>query len=165
MMLFFFILISNFLEFIPGIRSPSAATSITMALGVLSFFYIQAAGIRAHGVWGYVKHFGGTIMWLAPLFFIIEIIGELSKPFSLGMRLFGNVYGEDQILVQVFTAMGHNIALRIGMIPLQVLTNILQCFTNLVQAFIFPLLVSAFIASMASHSDEEEGGHDAPAAA
>jgi len=156
MTLFFYILIGNFLEFVPALKAPTSCSSIPIALGIMWFFYIQYVGIKSHGVVGYFKHFCGPIIWLAPMFFFIEVIGELAKPFSLGMRLFGNLFGEDQILNQVYLAMGNNVIAHI--IPIELVPYILQIFTDLIQAFVFPMLVASFIASMsASHEEHSDG--------
>jgi F-type H+-transporting ATPase subunit a len=160
--LFFFVLFTNLaglIPSIPGFRSDgslaepyiisaTAATSTTIALALIVFFYVQYIGIRAKGFWGYLKHFLGPVPFLFWLFLPIEIIGEIVKPFSLSMRLFGNIYGEDVI---------NNLALGAGShihLPVQVVINILQTFTDVVQAFIFALLTCAYISIMT------ETGHD-----
>ena len=86
------------------------------------------------------------------LFIPIEIIGEFVKPFSLSMRLFGNIYGEDVI---------NGLALGAGshfFIPVQFLINVLQTFTDVVQAFIFALLTCAYISIMSETHGQD--GHD-----
>lgn len=156
--LFFYILIGNLIGFVPGLTSPTAATSTTMALGLAVFFYVQYWGIRTNGLLGYLKHFLGPVLFLAPLFIFIEIIGEIAKPISLGMRLFGNIFGEDQIVDVIMKAEGHNVILHI--IPLQIFINLLQVFTDLIQAFIFALLTCAYIAIMTTTHHDEGDQHD-----
>ena len=163
--LFFYILFSNLAGLIPSIlgyqangklaepyiTSSTAATSTTVALALIVFFYVQYVGIRAKGLLGYLKHFLGPVIFLFWLFLPIEIIGEFVKPFSLSMRLFGNIYGEDVI---------NNLALSAGshfFIPVQFLINLLQTFTDVVQAFIFALLTCAYIAIMSDTHDDAEG--------
>ncbi len=163
--LFFFILFTNLTGLIPSIlgyradgklaepiiTSATAATSTTVALALIVFFYVQYVGIRSKGLLGYLKHFLGPVIFLFWLFLPIEIIGEFVKPFSLSMRLFGNIYGEDVI---------NNLALSAGshfFIPVQFLINLLQTFTDVVQAFIFALLTCAYIAIM-SDTHEDSGG-------
>jgi F-type H+-transporting ATPase subunit a len=101
------------------------------------------------------------------LFIPMEIIGELAKPFSLGMRLFGNIYGEDVI---------NDLAKNAGKgtmfwwIPWQLPVYFLQLFTDLIQAVIFALLTSAYISIFTSshhqknidipHQDENNGEID-----
>jgi F-type H+-transporting ATPase subunit a len=161
--LFFYVLFSNLAGLIPSIpgfrpdgtlaepyiESSTAATSTTIALALIVFVYVQYIGIKNKGLLGYLKHFLGPVPFLFWLFLPIEIIGELVKPFSLSMRLFGNIYGEDVI---------NNLAMGAGahiFVPIQVLINALQTFTDIVQAFIFALLTCAYIAIMSeTHHDQ-----------
>ena len=55
-------------------------------------------GIRANGLVGYLKHFVGEPIWMAPLNIPLHIIGELARPVSLCFRLFGNIFGEDTVI-------------------------------------------------------------------
>ncbi|HEY3331641.1 MAG TPA: F0F1 ATP synthase subunit A [Capsulimonadaceae bacterium] len=158
--LFFYILIGNFLGMVPALRSPTAATSVTIALGIVTIVYVHISAIQAKGVGGYLKHFLGPVMALAPLFIFIEIVGEIAKPFSLAMRLFGNIFGEDQIVEQIYHAMGTSVIAHL--IPVQVVVNLLQAFTNLIQAFIFALLTCGYLVAMTDTSHDDEHGHDAP---
>ena len=164
--LFFYILFANLAGLIPTIPgykpdgtlaepyviSPTAATSTTIALALIVFVYVQYIGIRARGFLGYLKHFIGPVPALFLLFIPIEIIGEVVKPFSLSMRLFGNIYGEDVINGLALGAGGHYF------IPVQFFINILQTFTDVVQAFIFALLTCAYISIMSDTHEEEHGG-------
>ncbi len=160
--LFFYVLFANLAGLIPSIPgyrgdklaepyivSATAATSITVALALIVFVYVQYVGIRNRGLLGYLKHFLGPVPFLFWLFLPIEIIGEVVKPFSLSMRLFGNIYGEDVI---------NGLALGAGshiFLPAQVIINLLQVFTDVVQAFIFALLTCAYISIMSeTHHDE-----------
>lgn len=161
--LFFYVLFTNLAGLIPStlgykadgtlaepyIVSATAATSTTIALALIVFFYVQYIGIRERGFLGYLKHFVGPVPFLFFLFIPIEVIGEIVKPFSLSMRLFGNIYGEDVI---------NSLALGAGahfFLPVHVLINLLQTFTDIVQAFIFALLTCAYIAIMSEpHHDD-----------
>src|SRR5215212_6948287 len=66
----------------------------TFALSLTAFLYFNTVGIRKQGLIGYLKHFMGPVVWLAPIFFVIEMIGNFARILSLGMRLFGNIFGE-----------------------------------------------------------------------
>ncbi len=163
--LFFYILFTNLTGLIPSIlgyrsdgklaepyiTSATAATSTTVALALIVFVYVQYVGIQSKGLLGYLKHFLGPVIFLFWLFLPIEIIGEFVKPFSLSMRLFGNIYGEDVINGLALSAGSH------FFIPVQFLINLLQTFTDVVQAFIFALLTCAYIAIM-SETHEYPGG-------
>ncbi len=155
--LFFYVLVSNLLGLLPAFRSPTASTSTTIALGLFVFVMVQYIGIKHNGLGGYLKHFIGPVPVLAILFVIIELVGELAKPFSLGMRLFGNVYGEDIINDLLTKAGGHAL-----FIPFQLPVYALQIFTDLIQAYIFAVLAASYIATFTSghHQDEVDIPHE-----
>src|SRR5438270_6547400 len=68
------ILISNLMGLVPGLMAPTSSTSVTFALGITSFVYYNAIGIRENGLAGHLKHFAGPIPCLAFLLFPIELI-------------------------------------------------------------------------------------------
>jgi len=180
--LFFYILFCNILGQVPGLKSATAATGTTFALSLLVFIYVQYVGIRSNGLVGYVKHFMGPQLvevkrnpdvspvkaifglvlaaffafLIAALFMPIELIGELVKPFSLAMRLWGNIYAED-LINDMCVAAGNGLH-----IPVQIPVYGLQLFTDVIQAFIFSILTCAYIALL-SHHDEGEDNHDVDA--
>ena len=151
------ILISNLMGLVPGLMSPTAATSVTFALGISSFVYYNAIGIRENGLSGHLKHFMGPIIWLAPLMFIIELISNFVRPMSLGIRLFGNLFGDEMILGTI-----SNLApwTKWG---LPVLIMPLSLFVAFMQTFIFVLLSIIYISEVSHHHEEhgheEHGGH------
>ena len=145
------ILISNLMGLVPGLMSPTASTSVTFALGISSFVYYNAIGIRENGLVGHLKHFMGPIVLLAPLMFVIELISNLVRPMSLGIRLFGNLFGDEQILGTI-----SNLApwTKWG---LPVLIMPLSLFVAFMQTFIFVLLSILYISEVSHHHDEHEG--------
>ena len=147
--LFWYILFCNLLELIPLFKAATSNPSTTIGMGIIVFVYTQYVGITSKGIGPYFKHFLGPLLLLAPLFFVIEILGEFIKPFSLGMRLFGNIYAEDIM---------NDLAAQAGQkyfIPFQVIVYFLQIFTGVIQAFIFALLSCAYIGLMSeTHHDE-----------
>jgi F-type H+-transporting ATPase subunit a len=98
---------------------------------------------------GYLRHFAGEPAWLAPLNFPIHVIGELARPLSLAIRLFGNIFGEDFVLAILIFLM--------GFVPVQALIFPLAVFTSFVQALVFAILTSVYIATMTVHEDH---GHE-----
>lgn len=157
--LFFFIYFSNLIGLIPGFHSPTANLSTTLALGLIVFFYVQYVGIRSNGLLGYVKHFMGPLPALSPLLFPVEVISELVKPFTLAMRLFGNIFGEDTVIVVLASLAISLLPKPVNMIvPLQFPILILALLTTFVQALVFTLLTCIYI-SLQSHHDSEHEGH------
>jgi F-type H+-transporting ATPase subunit a len=130
-----FILVSNLLALIPGFYPPTANLNTNVALALIVFVLTHIVGFRKHG-FSYLKHFIGPIIWLAPLMFIIEVISHLARPLSLSLRLFGNMYGHEVVLM-IFLAL---VPLFLP-IPMM-LMGVLIAF---IQTFVFTLLAMIYI--------------------
>lgn len=131
-----FILTSNLIGLVPGLYPPTANLNTNAALALIVFFMTHIIGFKEHGT-HYLKHFMGPIIWLAPLIFIIEIIGHLARPLSLSLRLFGNMYGHEIVLMIFF-------ALVPFLLPIpMMLMGLLVAF---IQTFVFSLLAMIYIA-------------------
>jgi F-type H+-transporting ATPase subunit a len=144
------ILVSNLMGLIPGLMSPTAATSVTFALGISSFVYYNAIGIKENGLVGHLKHFAGPIPWLALLMFPIELVSNLVRPMSLGIRLFGNLFGDEQILGTIFGLSPYGLLLPVFIMPLSL-------FVAFMQTFIFVLLSILYIGEVSHHHEEHHG--------
>ena len=132
----FFILASNLIALIPGFYPPTANLNTNAAMALTVFAMTHIIGIKEHGI-GYLKHFCGPVIWLAPLIFPIEIDGHLARHLSLTLRLFGNMYGHEIVLMIFF-------ALVPFMLPLpMMLMGVLVAF---IQTFVFMLLAMIYIA-------------------
>ncbi|HAP66982.1 MAG TPA: ATP synthase F0 subunit A [Nitrospinae bacterium] len=133
----FFILTSNLIGLIPGFASPTANVNTNAAMAVTVFLAYHYIGIKKHGIVGYLKLFTGPIWWLAPLIFPIEIIAHLARPLTLTLRLFGNIKGEDIVLL-----------ILASLIPLLIPVPMmfLAIFTSIIQTVIFSLLSMFYIA-------------------
>jgi F-type H+-transporting ATPase subunit a len=132
-----FILTSNLLGLIPGFHSPTNNLNTTVACALVVFFSSHLIGIKEQGLLPYLKHFAGPIWWLAPIMVPVEIIGHLARPVSLSVRLFGNIFGEDAVLLIL-------LSLVPLLIPLPMM--LLAVFTSTVQTFVFIMLSIIYIA-------------------
>ena len=139
----FFILCSNYLGVIPGFYSPTANLNTTAACAVIVVVMTHVLGVKFHGI-KYIKHFTGPVWWLIPLMFPIEIVGHIARLFSLSIRLFGNVFGEELVLGILFFLAGLYLA------PLPMM--LLGLFTGFIQAFIFCLLAMMYFAGSIEHA-------------
>lgn len=139
---FFFILFLNLLGIVPGFLPPTGSLNTTLAFGTLIFVMYNYYGFKEHGI-GYLKHFAGPVLFLAPLMIIIEVISHLVRPVSLSLRLFMNITG-DHMVLGVFTNLTHFIlpAIFVG----------LGIFVSFLQAFIFTVLSAIYIALAEAHS-------------
>ncbi len=142
------IFLSNLIGFVPGLISPTANLNVTLALALTSFLYYNMIGIKENGIVGYLKHFMGPVAILAPLMFLIEIVSHLARILSLSLRLFGNIYGEEQVS-------GVIAGLAPWVVP--VLLMPLALLATFLQTFIFIVLSMLYIAEMSHH--EEDHGH------
>jgi F-type H+-transporting ATPase subunit a len=166
--LFFFILIANWLEMIPSepnhklhlLPAPTSDTNVTYAMAVMVMIGVWSFGIRQKGLRGYLKHFVQPHWAMLPL----NIIEEITKPISLALRLFGNIFAGG-ILLALIASMT---AWTVGVIPVggvlsvvfAVGWKIFDMAIGAIQAFIFALLtVLYFGMAGAGHDDHEE--HDA----
>jgi F-type H+-transporting ATPase subunit a len=95
--IFLFILTANFLGLIPGMEPPTNDTDLTFALALICFVFYLYQGFKAHGA-GFLKSFLGPVLFLLPLMMPIEIVENLFRPFSLGIRLFANMFADHQVL-------------------------------------------------------------------
>ena len=89
-----FIFVSNIFGLFFFLQPPTANVNTTFGLSLMAFLYYNYQGIREQGLGHYLAHFAGPIWWLAPFMFPIELIGHFARILSLGMRLFGNIFGE-----------------------------------------------------------------------
>lgn len=131
-----FILVSNLIALIPGFMPPTADLNTNAALALTVFAMTHIVGVKEHGV-GYLKHFIGPVWWLAPIMFPIEVIGHMARPLSLTLRLFGNMYGHE-IVLMIF------LSLVPFLVPVpMMLMGVLVAF---IQTFVFTLLSMIYIA-------------------
>jgi F-type H+-transporting ATPase subunit a len=147
---FLFIFVMNLLGILPAGRSPTMALSITFAMGLTAFVVVQFYCFRDAGPVSVLKHLAGPVWWMAPLIFCAELLSELVRPVSLSMRLFGNIYGEDNV-IEAFMHLG-------GWIPLQLPILLLALLTSFLQAYIFTMLCTYYISSKVVH-EEGHGEH------
>ena len=143
---FIFIIVSNYSGLLPGaghldgFHVPTASLSVTAGLAVVAFFTIHVIGVREKGAGKYFKHVFKAMP--LPLFFLV-IIEQFVRPFSLALRLFGNLYGEESVTENLY-----NIFPILVPLVMQVL-SLLFC---LIQALVFTMLLSIYV----SEAVEEE---------
>lgn len=131
-----FIFISNLFGLFFFLQPPTSNVNTTFALGLAAFLYYNYQGIKTQGIVHYIKHFMGPVPLLAPLMFVIEIIGHFARILSLGMRLFGNIFGEH-------TATG----IFMGMLPFVLPWPMmgLGLFGAFLQTFVFIMMTMVYL--------------------
>ncbi len=140
---FLFILCANLIGLVPGFAPPTSNFNVTFALGVTSFIAYNVYGFREQGV-DYLKHFVGPIWWLGILMVPLELIDNFVRPFSLALRLFGNMTG-DHVVLEIFT--------DLTKVVVPVVFYALGAFVSLIQAFVFTLLSLVYVSLAVGHGD------------
>jgi F-type H+-transporting ATPase subunit a len=148
--IFIYIFLCNVVGLIPGFLPPTDNINTNVSIALTVFVYYHVMGIKAHGIGGYLKHFLGPIIWLGPLVAVIEVIGHAVRPVSLSLRLLGNIVG-DHLVLGIFS----------NLVPLfvPVIFMALGLFVSFIQAFVFSLLSTIYIALATAHEHEEGHGH------
>ena len=139
-----FIFACNLIGLVPGLMSPTSKLNVTVGCALVVFLYYHAQGVRSQGL-RYFKHFLGPIPALAPLMLPIELISHFSRPVSLSMRLFCNIFAEELLIVIMASIIPF-------FLPLPFMA--VAVFTSLIQAYVFVLLSCIYIAGAVAHEEE-----------
>jgi len=115
---------------------------VPLGCAIASFVYYQLQGIRKHGA-AYIKQFIGPMLLLAPIMLPIELISHVARMLSLTVRLFANMFAGDLVTLVFFS-----------LVPLgvPVLFMGLHIFVSFLQAYIFVLLVTVYLAGAVSEA-------------
>jgi len=132
--LFLFISVSNFFAFVPGYEPPTGSITTTAALAICVFFAVPIYGIAEAGAVQYFKHYIKPTVFMLPF----NVIGELSRTLALAVRLFGNVMSGTMIAA---------LLLSVAPLFLPVIMDALSLLIGQIQAYIFAVLATVYIAS------------------
>lgn len=143
--IFLFVWINNLVGLIPGMTPATDNINTTLALGLFSFAMYNYYGFKEHGP-GYLKQFLGPLLLLAPLMVVIELIGHLVRPLTLGLRLYGNIMADHTVL-SVFLGMFENL----WFIPVPAIFYGMGIFVASMQAFVFTMLSMIYVSMAISH--------------
>jgi len=130
--LFLFLVVANLSGVLPGVEAPTSKIETPAALALIVFASVHYFGVRAHGAIGYLASFAKPKLVMLPL----NVISEITRTFSLMVRLFGNVMSGEFIIALVVALAGLFVP-----VPLMVL----EVLVGLVQAYIFTVLATVFI--------------------
>jgi F-type H+-transporting ATPase subunit a len=141
--LFLFIAISNTLDVVPGWHAPTGSLSTTAALAGCVAISVPVFGIRKSGLRGYLRHYCSPTPFMAPF----HLMSEFSRTIALAVRLFGNIMSGSMV-----------VALLLAIAPLfiPVLMQALGLLIGLIQAYIFSILATVYIAAAVRSQEEEK---------
>jgi F-type H+-transporting ATPase subunit a len=151
--IFLYVFVSNMLGVFPGFLPPTDQLNTNIPIAVTVFLVYNVAGIKAHGIVNYFKHFLGPVLWLGPLMLLIEIVSHCVRPLSLSVRLYGNIFGDHLVLDIFMNELPNTVGMVLGYgIPVIFLG--LGIFVSFIQAFVFSLLSVMYIALAVAHTDD-----------
>ncbi|MGA8772570.1 MAG: F0F1 ATP synthase subunit A [Rhodomicrobium sp.] len=139
--LFIFLVTANLSGLLPGVEAPTSKLETPAALALIVFFSVHFFGIRARGLRGYLASFAKPKLIMLPL----NILSELTRTFSLMLRLFGNIMSGEFIVALIVAWAG--LFVPIPLMALEILIGI-------VQAYIFTVLAAVFIGAAADTFEE-----------
>jgi F-type H+-transporting ATPase subunit a len=151
--IFIFILIGNLMGLVPGLMAPTSNINVTLGCAITVWVYYHVEGVRAQGLWHYIKHFAappGAPLFTAPLMFPIEIISHLSRIMSLSLRLFGNIFGEELVIAILFSIIPF-------LVPIPMM--FMGIITGTLQAFIFLLLTAIYLGGAVASEHDTDSEH------
>lgn len=157
--IFIFIFLGNMFGKVPGLMSPTASLNVTLGCAITVWVYYHLQGIKVQGAGSYVLHFffpPGVPKIMGPLVGLIEVISHMSRVLSLSLRLFGNVFGEELVVLILASLVPF-------LVPLPMM--LLGVITGSLQAFIFALLTVIYLAGAVhvdhghEHGDEHDHDH------
>ncbi len=152
--IFLMVLVADWIEILPGLYhntdyfpAPTADVNLTYAMGITVFVLITVASMREKGLWGYIKNFFRKPVWMFP----IHIIEEITKPLTLALRLFGNLFSGG---IMIALLISFPLKFFPASLILTPLWKLFDMFIGVIQAFIFALLTILYY-----QFATEEGGH------
>lgn len=158
------VLVSNLMGQFPLFMSPTASVNVTFALALSSFIYYNYVGISENGIVAHLGHLTGPrlplvmMIIITPLIFGVELISNMIRPFTLGVRLFANMFADEKIFLEIT-----NLYPPITQFVLPLLLTALGVFVAFVQTLVFTLLSMIYLSevSHAPHDHEHGGVHSA----
>lgn len=158
--LFVFILISNWIGFLPSsmhpgvsgeiLPSPTGDVNLPLAMALIVIFWVHIESMRARGIGGYFKHYAQPYTALAP----INVVEEITKPITMTFRLFGNMFSGG-LMIAVMTTL-----LPVFVIPFgEIIWKPFDLAIGVIQAFIFMLLTVLYFGMAMSHEGHDEAAH------
>ena len=138
--LFVFITASNLSELIPGMHAPTARPETTAALALIVFVAVHISGLASQGIRGYLRHYADPNLLFIPL----HIASELTRTFSLMVRLCGNILSHGLVIAIILSLVG-------WLVPVPFM--ILGVLTGVVQAYIFTILAAVYLGAATEAAD------------
>jgi F-type H+-transporting ATPase subunit a len=158
--IFFFIWFNNMLGLMPGGANLTGNIAVTMVLAVFTLLVTLFSSNKAY--WAHIFKTPGVPVALLPIMIPIELVGILTKPFSLMVRLFANITAGHIIILSLFSLIFIFESIAIGPVSVAfaIFMNFLELFVALLQAYVFTLLTAMYFGGATEEHDHvEDMGH------
>lgn len=161
--IFFFIWFNNLLGLLPGGANLTGNIAVTLLLAVFTFIVTNINGNK--GYWMHIINTPGVPWWLKtvlPIMPIVELIGLITKPFSLMVRLFANITAGHIIILSLLCLifMFKSYAVGVGATIFSSAMMMLELFVAILQAYVFTLLSSMYFGSAVAEHHHEDHSHE-----
>jgi len=130
--IFIFLVVANLCGLVPGLTAPTASIETPAALAAIVFLSVHFYGVRIRGLGAYLRGY----LKPNPVMLPFNILSELTRSFSLAMRLFGNIMSEELVVAIVLALAGL-------LVPIPFMA--FGILVGLVQAYIFSVLAAVYI--------------------
>ena len=151
--IFVVILLCNLSGMVPGLMAPTTNLNVTLGCALTVWVYYHYHGFKEQGVVAYLKHFAvppGSPVVMAPLMLVIELIAHVARALSLSLRLFGNIFGEELVIVILASLVPF-------IVPLPMM--FLGLLTASLQALIFAILTMVYLGGAVAVEHHDEAHH------
>ena len=144
----------NLSGLVPGLMAPTSNYNVTLGCAITVWVYYHFQGIKEQGIGAYLKHFAvppGSPVGMAPMMLPIELISHVARVLSLSLRLFGNIFGEELVILILASLVPF-------VVPLPMM--LLGLLTGTLQAVIFVMLTMVYLggAVQARHANSTTAG-------
>ena len=151
--MFLLIWLSNLAGLVPGLMAPTSNLNVTLGCALTVWVFYHVEGVKEQGLVAYLKHFAvppGSPVAMAPLMLIIELISHVARVMSLTLRLFGNIFGEELVIIILASLVPF-------IVPLPMM--FLGLLTGTLQALIFVILTMVYLGAAVTVEHHDEAHH------
>ena len=151
--MFLLIWLSNLAGLVPGLMAPTSNLNVTLGCALTVWVFYHVEGVKEQGLVAYLKHFAvppGSPVAMAPLMLIIELISHVARVMSLTLRLFGNIFGEELVIIILASLVPF-------VVPLPMM--FLGLLTGTLQALIFVILTMVYLGAAVTVEHHDEAHH------
>jgi len=157
---FFFIWFNNLLGLVPGGANLTGNIAVTFSLAFVTLIITIFSGNKDY--WMHILWTPGIPMWLRPIMLPVELVGIISKPFSLMVRLFANITAGHVIILSLLglTFIFRSIGVGVAATLFSTVMSLLELFVAILQAYVFTLLSAMYFGqATAEHEHDHADGH------